>query len=389
MRQRAKTHPGEPPIVVVISDPAQLADYATQWDELSRSALEPNPFYESWMLQPALKRFGRDVELRVALVLTQPKGPPKKRLEPVLIGLFPLHIAGPSRWMPMTRLRMWRHDYNFLCAPLVHRDYGKETLGAFFDWFSDQSEASGPLDMPRLPGDGELHQLLLEEVGRRGWVNEVRDRYTRAVLRHDGPAAQYIEQTLSGKRRKELRRQRKKLAEHGDVEFSCVDGLDLEQVEAWLEQFIQLEASGWKGAQQTALSSNQADLGFFVDVSLEAARRNRLQLSRLTVGGQLIAAKLNFLAGESAFAFRITFDESFARYSPGVLLELDAIERFCAADLEFMDSCAARNHPMIGHLWSDRRTIEHLLVSASRTGDLMLSVLPLARLARRAFGRKS
>lgn len=390
MRHRAKTQPGEPPIVVVVSDPAELAGYTELWEELAANAVEPNPYYEPWMLLPALSAFGAGEKLRIALVLSQPKGPPRKGLESVMIGLFPLHIAGPSRYLPMTRLRMWRHDYSFLCAPLVHSDYGRETVLSFFDWFAEQTEVSGPLDLERLPGDGQLHQLLLDEVARRGWVSEVRDRFTRAVLRPNCSADDYISRALSGKKRKELRRQSRKLGEVGPVEFSSLSDRPADEIDDWLDQFVALEASGWKGEEQTAIASNPAHHEFFVTVAREAARRGQLQISRLTAGDQLIAAKLNFVSPPGAFAFRITFDESYARYSPGVLLELDAIERFCESDLEFMDSCAARNHPMIDHLWTDKRTIEHLLVSASRVGDLVLSVLPLARFARRAlkFGKE-
>ena len=388
MRRRAKTQPGERPTVVVLSDPRGLAVYEDDWRDLADNAIEPNPFYEPWMLQPALAHFGAELDLRVALVLSQPKGPPRRGLAPVLIGLFPLHLAGPRRWMPLRRLALWRHEYCFLCAPLVRRGYGRETLAAFFDWFAEQNEAPGPLDLPRLPGDGPLHQLMLEELGRRGWVTQVRDRFTRAVLKHSGTADEYLSRFVSGKRRKELRRQRKRLAELGDVVVAELDARDSAAVEEWIDQFTELEAAGWKGHQQTAFASNRLHAQFFRDIARAAGTQSRLQMTRLTVGGRLIAGKLNLVSGDAGFAFRIAFDESYRRYSPGVLLEIDAIERFCAGDLASIDSCAKRDHPMIDQLWTDRRTVEHLLVSASRVGDLVLSMLPLARFARRAFGSR-
>ena len=40
-----------------------------------------------------------------------------------------------------------------------------------------------------------------------------------------------------------------------------------------------------------------------------------------------IAMKCNLRAGDGAVAFKIAYDEAYARFSPGVLLEIEQIER--------------------------------------------------------------
>ena len=54
---------------------------------------------------------------------------------------------------------------------------------------------------------------------------------------------------------------------------------------------------------------------------------------------------------------KIAYDEAYARFSPGVLLELDNLDLLARGDIDWMDSCAAENHPMIDSLWGERRTI--------------------------------
>src|ERR1044072_9823974 len=70
--------------VVAIKDFASLEQYVPAWEDLARSALEPNPFYESWMLIPALQKFGVGKDLQLVLVFAPNRGWPKET--PLLCG---------------------------------------------------------------------------------------------------------------------------------------------------------------------------------------------------------------------------------------------------------------------------------------------------------------
>ncbi len=105
-------------------------------------------------------------------------------------------------------------------------------------------------------------------------------------------------------------------------------------------------------------------------------------MSALRVAGRPVAAKCSFLCRPGAFAFKIAYDETLARYSPGVLLEIDNIRRLHGRrDVEWMDSCAAPGHPMIDHLWPDRLAIETLLVAPGGGGaaSALVASTPLLR----------
>ena len=55
-------------IVEVRSDVAALRPLVEDWEELAAEAAEPNPFYEHWMLLPALGAFSAGQDVRVLLV---------------------------------------------------------------------------------------------------------------------------------------------------------------------------------------------------------------------------------------------------------------------------------------------------------------------------------
>jgi hypothetical protein len=89
--------------------------------------------------------------------------------------------------------------------------------------------------------------------------------------------------------------------------------------------------------------------------------------------------KCNFLAHDGAFAFKIAYDEAYARFSPGTLLELENIREFHRRDeLRWMDSCAVSDHFMANRLWLDRRSLATVLTTTGKaTGELLVSSLPL------------
>ena len=60
--------------VVVLRDPQALSAFVPAWEELAAAALEPNVFYEHWMLLPALEAFGKDIVV-VLVLLHEPHNP--------------------------------------------------------------------------------------------------------------------------------------------------------------------------------------------------------------------------------------------------------------------------------------------------------------------------
>ena len=72
----------------------------------------------------------------------------------------------------------------------------------------------------------------------------------------------------------------------------------------------------------------------------------------------------SFRSGRGVFTFKIAFDEDYSRYSPGTLLMLKAIGAFLRDErVDWVDSCAVPGHPMIDHIWAERRTMSSMLVT--------------------------
>jgi hypothetical protein len=361
----------------------ELLPFVQPWETLATTALEPNAFYEPWQVMPALQNLRDAPSLELLLVLDEATDPPN------LCGVFPLERSASYRGLPVASLRMWQHKYLFLCTPLVSRQHAHVTLHCFLIWLASAEANCEVMSLQGMRADGPFADALKQALDDLKRPHFEEGRHDRALLEVDASqdSRVYMDAALSKKKSKEYRRLAQRLSEQGDMRFERLPP-DAD-VQPWLEEFLRLEASGWKGREGSAFASTEPDRRYFSDIVTQAHARGRLALLALRLDGVAIAMKCNFVGVDGAWSFKIGFEESFAKYSPGVLLELENIrvafdERSHAA-FPWMDSCAKPDHPMIDHLWRSGRTIETRVIAAGGwRGKLLVTWLPaLLKLKRR------
>lgn len=318
----------------------------TRWRALAADASEPNAFYAPDMLAPALDHLTAG---KMVHVIEAEEGGR-------LIGLLPVVTAPRHGRLPIGCVTNWTHDHCFFGAAILRRGSEVAAWRAFLRQLDAAPWARGFLHLEGVDAAG-ANAAAIEAacVADRRAMREIH-RYERAMLRSDLDADAYWETNVRSKKRKELRRLQKRLDELGAVETrQMTQGDDLAR---WCEDFLALEASGWKGGEGTALASRPHDAAFFHEACAAAFASGRLHMLRIDLDGRAIAMLVNFRHGEGAFSFKIAFDEALGRFSPGVLIEianLHAVQSDPA--IVWMDSCAAAGHPMIDSLWAERRTI--------------------------------
>ncbi len=130
------------------------------------------------------------------------------------------------------------------------------------------------------------------------------------------------------------------------------------------EEFVRLEASGWKGRAGTAIGSTDAHRRCFDETSAAFAEAGRLQLLALEGGGRTVAMQWNLLAADAIFCLKVAHDEELASCSPGAQLEVGAIEAFHRrTDINWIDSCTTPDNELINRLWPDWRRIASVVVA--------------------------
>jgi CelD/BcsL family acetyltransferase involved in cellulose biosynthesis len=366
------------PRVVVVRTLHELAEHAPALEGLAGDALEPNVFYEPLLALPAVRSFGAAKQLEfVCVYLSDPREPGRA---PRLVGFFPFERVRRYRGLPATGLVSFAHPHCFLGTPLVHREAGRAAFEAVFDWLTEHSGAA-LVEFRSISADGPVHQLIVHALHARRRPVWVRQWFSRAFFQPALDAETYLRGAISGGALKEVRRKERRLAEQGRLSWRELG--PHEDARPWLDAFLGLEASGWKGQEQSALACRADEREFFLSAALAAHERGRLMLTGLFLDQRPLALKCNFLAADGAFAFKIAFDEAYAASSPGFMLEIDNVRRLHRRPaVRWMDSCAEPEHEMIDRLWPGRRTIATLVFATGRApGELLVSLMPLLRWA--------
>lgn len=345
-----------------------------RWRMLGDSAVEPNGYFlPEWELAVHGCSPGRTD----ARALTATDNNDNTRL----IGLLPVVSAWRAFRLPLPAL-VSADPYGTLATPLLHRDRAQDAANGLMR----EARAAGAhaLILRDVPLAGPAMAAFTGALADHGLRPHVLLHQPRAWLDATRDADTVLREALDAKKLKELRRQRNRLADHGEVVFAAATAPD--DAARALEIFLTLEASGWKGRRGTALASTAGNAAFIRRAVREGAARGNCEIVTLHAGDTPVAAAIVLRHLDRAFYFKIGIDERFARFSPGVQLTLDLTRRMCAdPSIATVDSMAPANHPMIDPIWRGRFAIGDVLIPLRRRDPLVPAIraaLDLRRLAR-------
>ena len=176
--------------------------------------------------------------------------------------------------------------------------------------------------------DGAAMQAFTDVLRRDGITPRVLQSHVRAALDATRDADELLHEALGHKKLKELRRQRNRLADHGNIDFSIARAPG--EVAAAIETFLKLEASGWKGKRGTALAQDEGDAAFIRRATSALAASGQCEIVTLKAGDSPVAAAIVLRHQDRAFYFKLGVDERFSKFSPGVQLTLELTRHLCA-----------------------------------------------------------
>ena len=361
---------------------AALKPIAAEWRALAARAIEPNVFYAPAFALAAAPVFGAGA----GAVLVRTAGGR-------LAGLFPARMP---RWRAglHSMLVGWTHPFGPLGTPLVDHEEPEAVIAAWLGHLSRDPALPARLLLPLIPEQGAFARALDAVLARQDRASAAFGRHERALLAPGAQREGYIERAISGVRRKKLRRQRRLLADIAPLTLATA--WDAGGIEAALQDFLVLEAGGWKGLAGTAIVNDPAIRHFVQSAVMGLAADGQVRIDRLQFNGAAIAATVTLTSGDTAWCWKIAYDEAHARSSPGVRLVCDLTDSLLAEPRPLrVDSCASPGHPMIDHVWRERLALSDRLIAlrpsampfalACRIETLRRSTLATVKAARDRF----
>jgi len=320
---------------------------ANDWEELCRANLQDNVYYGRNYASALLET----LEHRPVKFLAAWRGEQ-------LIGLLPVTINHISMSGFRPRGQGWSTPYTFMCMPLLHRDHAEEAAIGLLG--SMRSISPGDWHLQDFYLTGAVAEVFCRAADAESVAWGVRHRYERAMFRRKGSLDAHLSDFVPSKRRRDLQRNRRRLEALGTITHEASEsGPELERA---VEAFLALEKKGWKGRRRTALACHKETLEFARQAMCPSGEA-RVRADVLLLDGVPVAVGIMVLSGGTAFTIKGAYDEDYAGYSVGLLLELEVVRAFLDGDwANCLDSATAGKH-VIDFLWPDRQAVGDLYIS--------------------------
>lgn len=337
-------------------------DLRKEMDFLTHRAIEPNVFFAPRFLAPAMPRLG-DKQIRLMIMRDEDESRSRLRF------LMPFSVERPGFALAAPIIRAWANAFGPLGTPLLDQEAAAETLDNLFETLSrHELRLPSVLVIPLVRLDGPFAGLLRAVAISRGLPIAEADIQQRPMLQStlDGP--DYLAQSLSTKHLRDRRRLRRRLEKQGTLRYDVAR--HPEEIRIRLEEFLHLEASGWKGRMRTALVADRYRAAFARESANDLAAADNVRVHTLNLDNETIASMITFVMHGTAYTWKTAYNEDYHACSPGQLLVDDlTANHLDDPNIMVTDSCAVSDHPVMSRLWRERCRMGTLIVGLSPTRD--------------------
>jgi hypothetical protein len=343
--------------------PASAAfQLTTELEHLSRRAIEPNIFFNPRFMAPAMPRL-EDRDVRIA-VLRDDNGR-RTRLRFVM----PYTVQRPAGGVGPAIIRSWSNVFGPNGTPLIDGDDATGVAEELLDILArPHLNLPEVLVLPHLDMDGPAARTLRAAALARDYPVFTAATEKRAVLNAglDGPA--HMAAAFTAHHRRGYGRLWRRLGESGGLDFTISRGPDA--IFSRMEEFLLLEDAGWKGRKRTSLLSDRMQSAFARETVNSFAERDMVRIMTLDLGGRAIASLIVLMESGVAYTWKIAFDETLEKFSPGMLLMIETTKALLEdPNMTSADSCAVPDHPMMDRVWTEHKTLQTLIIGLGPATD--------------------
>lgn len=298
--------------VQIISNKQELNSIAEAWDLLYQRSENPSFFSSFKYVCMWYEHFATPTSIRIYLA----------RIDQKIVGILPLVLN--QRNDGIRELSNLTNDHCLLAPPLIPEVHSEQVQKALLqaldatrhDW--DLFKNSYSYSFQNLPGLFTDHQL---NNSRQRWHKLVELSYS---INRKISFKEYFEKTLSRKFKKNLNNLNNRLQKEQKPSYFVLKGQD---AIAFWPKFLELEASGWKGKSNTAISCTSVPMQkYYTQLVRQLAETNQVYLCGLNIDNTLIAAEFGYLDQGIFHMAKGAYNEEYAHLGPSNLLLLYLFE---------------------------------------------------------------
>jgi len=353
-----------------LSKPVNAPQLAVLLEKYQGARLEENLFFDKAFLAAA---FGRMNTVDTSLLTVWETVGTQRHLR----MHFPV-VQQVLGWPGQKIWRCWSHDYAPLGVPIVSATDAGEVLERFLQLVSQtDNTVIRALVFSDIPLDGDFACRLREALDGSKVVSCQIPSGNRAVLYASGTLSSALTLDLGAKKQRQLRRQLRRLGELGELELECVE--EYKDVILRFEEFLLLEAKGWKGRKGTSMHTIKQTAAFARQAVTDLAKIEQSAIYSIRLDGTSVASLIVLNSNGAYFPWKIAFDQEFSMYSPGALLMYSVSQAMLAKkDFVRADSLAGPSNQLVNLLWKQRMKLGSIVLPVGDTSITSLERITTA-----------
>lgn len=180
------------------------------------------------------------------------------------------------------------------------------------------------IEFKRLPEDSPTIKVLSEN--RLGGFLHQEFCAEGAYLKVPDSFEQY-RASLSGNFRSNLNKASRKLNKLNEVQIKFLHAADATEQD--LPKFMAVEAASWKGNIGTAILNSPEDVSFYTTLTRRFSEAGWLEWQFIEADGKTISGNMAFRLNRSIVVWKLGYDSSYSKCSPGGLLFEQLVKLAC------------------------------------------------------------
>ncbi len=288
---------------------------SAEWTTLCEEGASGEPFFRPEWFAAFVKNFEREI-----ILLTVRRGGKLRAILPLVRVFDFLHGVPVRKLRAVFNLQTPRTD-------LIHGADESEREAVIEILWREMKNISGwdcwemrlvkegswLFDLRRL-AEGEKHRTGVWKMDAAPFVSLPESDDKETLIEN------YFK-SLSKNRRQLIRKKRRYLEELGAVEVCVTRGYSGEL----MRKYFALEAQSWKGRAGTAVTCDEKAGNLHDEFARAVAARDALFFHELKLNGETIAMYLSIRYDRQTIGWKMSFDENYAKYSPGNLLFIEVL----------------------------------------------------------------
>ena len=235
--------------------------------------------------------------------------------------------SGASLAMPMVDdqgLAAFANYYSCLYAPVTNKSaFAAEPVLALLNYLRNGQPRPPALRFAPLDAHGWFAKALRPALAKAGYMADEYFCFGNWYLRVDGRSYDQYFAALPATLRNTVKRRERRLTRTGDWSATIVSSSE-DVLEAAIEDFQAVYANSWKAAEPYP--------HFIPELCRIAARHGWLRLGVLRLDARPIAAQLWLHHGGKSMIYKLAYDQSHERLSPGTILTTAMMRHALDAD---------------------------------------------------------